>query len=356
MRIIGLIQPGSGPTYHRIQLPLLLMPDVDAYLTNLIRESDFDKGCDIVYVSRYAFYNELDQLIQWRDKYGFALIVDVDDYWVPDRHHILYDQWQDKDIAGQMIAYLKAADLVTCTHARLAAEVQHYNTNVHVLPNAIPGYYEQFQTRPVPAETIRLFWQGSNTHKKDIDILRGPLKRVSSDPDLMQSVHMIYCGYLKGGVTTNIHANGTYTLTIENTQCDEMVSAYTNGLKLNGSIFEGKPLDEYYTFYRFCDIAIVPLLATRFNGFKSNLKVLEAANVAAPCIVSKVDPYLNMPVNYVEKQTDWYKHIRALVKDEAWRLESGLELQAFCNEHYNFDKINAERKQLCESLITIHAS
>jgi hypothetical protein len=86
---------------------------------------------------------------------------------------------------------------------------------------------------------------------------------------------------------------------------------------------------------------------------KSNLKILETASKKNPAIVSNVHPYKDMPVFYVNKQTDWFKWIKLLAKDKWLREESGKELYNYCNENFNLHLINKQResiyKQLCQS-------
>jgi hypothetical protein len=102
------------------------------------------------------------------------------------------------------------------------------------------------------------------------------------------------------------------------------------------------------------DISLIPLVDSKFNSMKSNLKILETAAKFNPAIVSDVHPYKDMPVFYVKKQTDWYKWVKLLAKDKWLREESGYELYSYCYENFNLSVINQQResiyKQLCQSL------
>lgn len=305
MKIIGLVNKDSGPGFHRIMQPLLMMSNTDAYITNYITEEVIaERKPDIIYYNRFVH----DDVFKNREKYGYKIAVDVDDYWHLDVHHIAYQQYKDNKVADLQIKHLRQADVITTTHERLADEISQYNRNVYITPNAIPKN-KYFEFQPVFSPVARLFYQGSITHEKDLLMLKNPLKRVKNQK--------IIAGYTKHPVW------------------DKMVHGFD--IKLPGvSVFE------YYKHYAHADICLVPLLPTRFNSFKSNLKVLEAAAAGCPAIVSHVDPYLNMPVHYVHKQTDWNKHINALSKKGAW-FEAGKELQQWCEKNYNFDKINLIR-------------
>jgi glycosyltransferase involved in cell wall biosynthesis len=351
MRIIGLTDD-NGPAYHRIETPLMLMDGPDCLLTNVLKEEHLQKGCDVLYISRYAKHNYFNQILEWRAKYDFKLVIDIDDYWRLDRHHISADDWERNNVAKMFIDYIVAADAVTTTHERLREKILQHNDNVEVFPNAIPVGYEQFNINKIQSDKVRLFWQGSNTHRKDIQLLKNPLKRVHAD--LKNEVFMVFSGYKKSGSHTIINPDGSIQNVNNITECEEMVSSYTNSFRLDGVAFEATPVKEYYQAYKYCDIALVPLLDTSFNGYKSNLKILEAAAVGAPCIVSKVNPYLDMPVCYVENQTDWYKHIKSLVRDKVKREEMGAELFYYCDANFNFWKINELRKEfICSSVTSI---
>ena len=131
-----------------------------------------------------------------------------------------------------------------------------------------------------------------------------------------------------------------------------MLEAYTAKLKHQYEIIEYGPITDYYKHYAKADICLVPLVNSRFNSMKSNLKILEAANLGLPVIASGVHPYLNMPVNYCKNGRDWEGHIKRLVQWPARRKEEGQRLAEFCNEHFNFNKINNERRQILEYVAT----
>lgn len=317
MNILGLINKNSGPGFHRIMMPLLMMEGHNVYITNSVKEEDF------VNVD-YIYYNRIisDNVIAMRDKYGFKVAVDVDDYWRLDYHHIAYTDYMLNDFESLQIKHLRNADVITTTHERLAEKILPYNQNVVIVPNAIPNH-EYFQFNKTTAPKTRIFWQGSITHEKDLELLRGPIKRL--DPN---KVHIVVGGYTK---------HETW---------DRMVSALTNSLSISGSILPGVDPSCYYKNYSFADICLAPLVKSQFNSMKSNLKILEAAYAGLPVIASKVDPYLGLPVLYVEKQSDWFKHINALVNDADMRAEYGAALKSYCDTYFNFNIINQTRKEI----------
>lgn len=327
MRIIAFVHSNSGPAYHRVIMPLMLMRDTDVYITNNLKVEDFEKGCDLFLYNRILPDHAIPQLSLLKEKYGFKIGVDVDDYWELDPHHVLYDYYNEIDFAKQQVQTLKDADFVTTTNKRLAEAIREHNPTVYVCPNAIPKA-GQFDIEREPHYLTRIFWQGSITHRKDIEILAHPLAGLSR---IAPKIKMVMAGYTEG-----------------EPEWYGMAHAYTADLKHQYKLIEGAPVTKYYEAYKHADICLVPLVKSRFNGYKSNLKVLEAANLGLPVIASQVDPYLDMPLLYCKSGNDWLKHITRLVQSKKRQKEAGAELQAFCEEHYNFHKINNERKQVYE--------
>jgi hypothetical protein len=224
---------------------------------------------------------------------------------------------------------MRVADLCTCTHERLAEEIYKFNPNVEILPNALPYGEEQFQDNKIESDLVRLFWAGSGTHTPDIDILRNPMKKINFP------VRTIIAGYNLG----------------EKHLWDRMIGVFTNGLKLNPTIYDYAEVSKYMGAYADSDISIIPLVENKFGAMKSNLKVLETAAKKNPAIVSNVHPYKDMPVCYVNSQKDWYKWIKLLTFDEAARIEYGQKLFDYCNTNFNLHTINKKRFAIYNKLI-----
>jgi glycosyltransferase involved in cell wall biosynthesis len=317
--IFGLINKNSGPGFHRIHMPLLLMPDTDVYITNAVKEEDFEaKQPTTVYYNRIIS----DNILALQSKYHFRIAVDVDDYWELDPGHILYEYHMANRMPEHHIKHIRLADVVTTTHERLAEEIYKINRNVVVVPNAIPThpYFPRFRIPNVTGRS-RIFWQGSVTHGKDIELLHGPFKKL--DKNKFQTV---IAGYMDG-----------------EPEWDKMVSFFTRGLTIPGMVLPGASVDKYYQHYRHADICVCPLRDNKFNAMKSNLKVLEAAHMGLPVIASNVHPYKNIPgIMYVSRQQDW---IYWLLKNKTRWKEHAKALWEWCNENHDFDTINETRKQ-----------
>jgi len=331
MRILALTSKNSGVGYHRIMMPLVNMQKDYCHITDTISEESFEgNNYDILLMNRMLVNITPEQLDEWRKKYGFKLIVDNDDYWELDPSHILYERYKLNDISEKIISFIRVADLCTCTHDRLAEEIRKYNDNVVILPNAIPYGEEQFQDNKIDSPLVRLFWSGSGTHEKDIDILRNPMKRINFP------IRTVIAGYNEG----------------EKPVWDKMIAAFTNGLKLNPTIYQYNEVTKYMAAYADSDISLIPLVDSKFNAMKSNLKVLETAAKKNPAIVSNVHPYRGFyPACHVNSQKDWYYWIKLLTNDEDARKHYGNALYEYCNTNFNLHKVNKERFAIYSKLI-----
>jgi glycosyltransferase involved in cell wall biosynthesis len=327
MRIIAYTNNNSGPGYHRIIMPLMLMKDVDVFVTNNLLEEHFEKGCDIFMYNRILPDHALPKIKELQAKYEFKICIDLDDYWELDEHHVLYSEYQAINFAKKQIEQIKEADVVLTTHSRLAKEVANYNKNVHVCPNAIPKQ-GQFDIERQPHHLTRLFWQGSDTHRADINLLRGPINALAP---IAGKIKMVMGGYAE-----------------DHEDWYKMVQDYTADLKHQYKLIPYEPVTSYYKAYEHADICLIPLINSRFNRHKSNLKVLEAANLGLPVIVSEVHPYLDMPVLYCRSSSDWIKHIKRLVDSRKRQKEAGQQLAEYVAVHYNFNKINNMRHEILE--------
>jgi glycosyltransferase involved in cell wall biosynthesis len=333
MRIITVGQRNSGVSFHRLFNPIIYLPKEYAMMTDVLTEEELEKGYDILFINRYIAGMEVDEVVRLRDKYGFKLVVDVDDYWNLDAWHILYGKYPTQKV----IDHIKVADLVTCSNNDLAVQIDELNPNWIVIPNALPYGEDQFTDVKTESDKVRFVYAGSVTHEKDIAILKNPMKRVAGDSMVKNNSTFILCGYS------------------EDKQVSEpwgrMINDYMCGFKVDGYIRGALPVDQYMNFYNEADACLVPLVDSKFNSMKSNLKVLEAATKNAPVICSNVKPYADckhiIPVN---NQSDWFTNIKKVVKDAIYRKEMGLANGEWCRENFDLVKVNKLRKQVFESL------
>lgn len=332
MRIITVGQRNSGVSFHRLFNPVIYLPKEYAMMTDVLTEEELEKGYDILFINRYMAGMEVEEVVRLRDKYGFKLVVDVDDYWNLDAWHILYGKYPTQKV----IDHIKVADLVTCSNNDLAVHVDELNKNWIVIPNALPYGEDQFTDVKTESDKVRFVYAGSVTHEKDIAILKNPMKRVAGDSMVKNNSTFILCGYSEDKQVAE--------------PWGRMINDYMCGFKVDGYIRGALPVDQYMNFYNEADACLVPLVESKFNSMKSNLKVLEAATKNAPVICSNVKPYADCKhIIRVNNQADWFTNIKKVVKDATYRQEMGLANGEWCRENFDLVKVNKLRKQVFES-------
>lgn len=330
MRVLGITEKNSGCGWHRITLPLACMQGVKGKVTNLPVREILAEGWDIVLFNRISvFDSNFDEV---RNTLNCKVILDLDDDWdLPYTHPLYYNY----DIfKKRIIQNIKDADAVTVTHERLAKKVEQYNSNVYVIPNAIPFDFIQYNSSKIISDNVRIFWAGGSTHENDLKIVSNPIKRLN-----YPNIQMVLGGY-------------TDTDQVSKHVWTRMFNLFTDNGRHNWKLLHSAPVTHYMDHYQHADIMLVPLEATKWHSYKSNLKLLEAACKRIPCIVSNVPPYNDdlPPVLWVDKQTDWIKHITALIKDKDMREDYGNALYFWAKENYNLYDVNEHRKRVFESV------
>jgi len=162
MRILILTSQNSGVGYHRLMLPVYYLEKTYAFFTDTLTDEVLEENFDIVLFNRFIAGTSLETLLEKKKKYGFKIICDIDDYWILDRSHILESVYPTK----QIISHIKEADLVTCTNERLWNEIRPINSNVAILPNALPYGNDQFTDVREYTDKVKFVYTGSITTKK----------------------------------------------------------------------------------------------------------------------------------------------------------------------------------------------
>jgi glycosyltransferase involved in cell wall biosynthesis len=108
------------------------------------------------------------------------------------------------------------------------------------------------------------------------------------------------------------------------------------------------PLDIhlYAQLYRHFDVALAPLLNTKFNRCKSELKVVEAGYTKTAIIASNTTPYKETIIHnktgiLCSTPEDWRKAVAEMTLEKAQNLAG--ELYEYCKKHYDISQINKER-------------
>ena len=299
----------------------------------LSEELLIEKQINVLVINRFCEVVPLTEIVKWRAKLGFKLIIDIDDYWELFTQHLSYPTYRLNGIPNLIKSYIRFADLVTCTHSRLYYEIIKINKNCQIIPNGLPFDKDQFINNKIEHDKINIAHTGSITHFPDIKQLKNPILELSKSKSFKESCRMLLCGW---------HDYNKW-------HWDQIGNIYTANKTLDYKILEALPVDLYMNHYAEADMLLCPLLDNRFNRLKSNLKALEAGVRNIPILAFNRDPYADIPtICHVD---NWERDIKRMAFSKQMRDDFGHSNGEYVREHYDLFKINEARFAIYSKLI-----
>jgi glycosyltransferase involved in cell wall biosynthesis len=122
----------------------------------------------------------------------------------------------------------------------------------------------------------------------------------------------------------------------------------------------------YAKNYAKFDVSLAPIKDHMFNRMKSQLKVIEAGFYKKALIASNVGPYTIDLVHSIDKgnfvdgnailvdknrDQDWAKHMKKLIKNPSWVEDLGERLYETVNGVYDLNSVTKNRAELYKSLV-----
>lgn len=342
IRILAHYDEKTGSHYHRIHLPCenLLKISNDFTITckkNLV-ESDF-ANCDILYYNRFIKLNMM-SLNMLRNKYGFKIIIDMDDKIYIPKDHYMYDFYQRDKIPEQIIANLINADYIICSTEYLANDLKQYNKNILIIPNAIDFTTEQYQFKDKEeSDKLRVVYPCSISHVHDVKLLEQSFKRIKSDSYTNNRSIFTLAGY-------NEFNQQTKNIWKKMTDIYKFLGKYNTAHSLE--------TNKYMEHYDNKDVCIIPLRTTEFEKSKSNLKLLESGAKKCAVIASNVIPYIYDDEYYlhVNNTMDWYKHVKELIKNPNMLQHYQDKLYDYVKTKFDMSNVNKIRIDLFKHLVS----
>lgn len=346
MKITAFYNTESGCDYHRIILPIKFMKLLNGESIRLVHhkftladESIFDT--DIVFLSRH-FHCDFKIIESLKKKFGFKLVVDMDDYYKLPYHHLLYKGYQKFNVTERLIEISQKSDMIFVTNEQLYQAYKELNPNTQIVPNALPFEKEPFIPNKVEADRIRFIYVAGSTHLSDLLSIQGLFKRLSTDSTFKAKGNFTLCGYNNPRTEKDNVWNK-----IENI-C-RIAQPYSRRPSL--------PLKNYIEHYNYGDVAIAPLEDTTFNRGKSQLKFVEAACMKLPFICSNILPYTkdyilkDKGIIFCNKSQDWYKAFRFFLNNPTSIEDYSSTNYEYAKNNYNLKDSNVLRLQLFRNTI-----
>jgi glycosyltransferase involved in cell wall biosynthesis len=333
--VLPIIKHNSGCDYHRIINPMMNL-GFDVMSVPKKSSEELMRETKILFFNRGP-ENPADKVLEYRKKYGFKIVLDLDDYWELNINHPMYKTWITNKLGEDIFGWVKNADAITCTTARLADKIIPHNKNVHIIPNALPYGEGQFNSIHSESNFTRFIYTGGESHVRDIDILKIPFSKLINVPN----AQFILAGYSSRNTAI----------------WDKMERSFTvNGKIKNYERREFKPLDSYMNLYTNSDVLLIPLEYNIFTPYKSNIKFLEAGCKYMPVICSNVPPYSDEPnkdiAMYAGNVREWVHWITYCYKNPNFVKEKGQQMGEYVRKHFDLTKVNEYRTQLFNHLMS----
>ena len=210
---------------------------------------------DVLFIDR-RFVAECKELIRAAKSHGIKIWIDLDDdlFNIPPYHDALYVIGAP-NVQEAIKEAISAADVVTVTTPALKKLYGDLNKNITVIPNAWNDYaFEQMPTPMDRIRTPRIAWRGSNTHRRDIFEVHGPVNK------FIDKFAWSFYGMMPDCIEPNVMHVPFQDL----------------------QVF-------FSTFARNApDYVLIPLSPGPFNQAKSNIAWMEAAVLAGACAIAPV--------------------------------------------------------------------
>jgi len=369
-------------------------------INNNINFTDVEylKKFDAIFIHRVPQhdYKNAIAIITNLKKLGLKVIIDTDDYWHLDPSHGSYTQVKKEGIPQILINCLKMADLVTVPTEILAKEVRVLNPNVFVIPNAINPDEEQFKPKPVKSDRVRIGWLGGSSHIKDLNLITG-LSALGTHQYRDKS-QIVLCGFdTRGSVRELNQATGeikerpmnptetvwfmyelfltdNYRMFQDNVEYMRFLaqfkedSSYDDSNQIYRRVWT-KPIETYAKNYNLFDVSLAPLESTKFNLYKSQLKVIESGFHKKALIAQNYGPYTIDLVSAIKPGGEidpkgncllvdsnknhklWAKYAKRLIDNPEWAKELGEKLYETVKDKYNLNNVTKTRSEIYYNLL-----
>jgi glycosyltransferase involved in cell wall biosynthesis len=225
-------------------------------------------------------------------------------------------------------AFLKLANLVTCSTEFLADEYRKINPNVVVLPNCIDPFMFDEPLRN-EGEKVRIGVTGSVAITNDLNVLEPILKHYENDPRVQLVVFSLPPNKQDKYMRQLYEKEYEFWDSLQNVEWQPFA-----------------PLHEYLGVLNELrlDIMIIPREDNYFNRCKSNIKFLEASMLEIPVIAQgfsdglspyQVNPDDQKNMLLATDTQSWIRNIEHLLADKQLRRSMGRQAHEYVEKNYN---------------------
>lgn len=296
MKIFGWQADMAGCAWYRLVLPLgaLRQQGYDAAWGRKLEPEHWEY--DVVIAQRTCLPGPTGHLQRMSKHKGKRplLVMELDDdlLHIDKGNKAAEGFFGNAEIKANLVANMRAVDLVTVSTEPLAEQVRKYNPNVEILPNCIPRGLLSWQPGCF-TDRFTIGWQGSPTHDRDWQPAADPVRRWFNRAKA-------------AGLGVEMHTIGSTPASFP-----QVFPHRASGWR--------ESMDDYYRLMDW-HVALAPLAPSVFNDSKSDIRVLEAAVLGFPVVASDVVAYRSTVKHgetgfLVSRPSDWGRYLQALAQD-----------------------------------------
>lgn len=296
-------------------------------------------------------------IIEQLNRLDIPFGLDLDDYWILNEDHILYEHYEKNNISQLVIDSIKAAHFITCTTEVLATKIKEHNKNVYIIENGIDTDDGNWQINRVNSKRTRFGFTQGTTHVPDIFSICHSVQQSLSDDQFQKQGQILLTGFDFG--TTEMDAVKLYERmltnelkTITDLKYRKQLKEVRNPNAINQPYrrVSALPVYSFAKIYNDIDVCVSPLIDSIFNSCKSELKMIEAGFKGCAFMGSNVPAYSHLMTKDnsfdLNEQPfyEWSKYILNnpnIVKDKSAQLS--LDIQK-----YSLNLLTDKRKELYE--------
>ena len=251
------------------------------------------RWCDLILFGRECYSQGWDLLCEAKKQKKKVVYESDDNLFNVPVTNPAYRVYGQRDVQESIAQFLREADVLSVSIPTLKEYYSKFNKNIVVLPNCIfPPFYESEEK--MTRDKFTIGWAGSATHAEDLRDLPFIIEQFQND-----SIEFVFMGW-----------------TPEDCKNFQNVK----GVAGTSDVFE---YFENYGKQNF-DIVLAPLANMNFNGYKSNIRILEAWVSGYPVIASRSFEYERSVTSKVngllaKRFIDWVNCIRMLKNDKKLR-------------------------------------
>lgn len=274
---------------YRMFIPHLNLPGSRFLYREGALDSSHVEGCQVAVVQRQVSYGNLHAMHAMKEA-GLKVVYDLDDDiwrlpdWNPGK------QIFTENIEGFKMCASEADILTVSTRGLKRAAEQGFELphDIEIVPNAIDFNLFNYKEIARNDDKVLIGWGGSNTHSEDV---KEAFDTVCDVLDMNENAYMEIVG---APAVDIIDKWEDITIDGKPKRRRTRITTSSKIAKHPQSRFRPwVPVGEFPN--RFAswgwDIALAPLADHKFNRSKSNIKMLEAAAMKIPCLVSDIQPY-----------------------------------------------------------------